>query len=102
MNAVHLGDGAYVSEWDDGIQFTASHHDPSEASDTVRIARADVPALLAFFRDPRPETCPKCVDPTTPDYEVIWDGSTKNMVYIDDFSIPQLVDWLDAWTKEHA
>ena len=52
MNAVHLGDGAYVSIDGNGdLMVTANHHDPGEATDVVNIEARAVQLLVQFIND---------------------------------------------------
>ena len=47
----HLGDGAYITETDDGdFILTANHHKPEEATDVVWIESAGMDRLLEFIK----------------------------------------------------
>lgn len=48
-HAVHLGDGAYVSDDGYGLAFTANHHDPEQATDTVYLDPGAVEQLEKFI-----------------------------------------------------
>jgi hypothetical protein len=48
--ALHLGDGAYVTRYDDGSYIiTANHHDPRQASDKIWIESEGMELLAAFL-----------------------------------------------------
>ena len=62
--AVHLGDGAYVSQgsYHGELVFTANHHDRELATDTVVIGPSEVEGLVLFMQQVGYHielTCPK-------------------------------------------
>ncbi len=52
---IHVGDGAYLTFTGYSFLFTANHHEPQRATDTVSIDVAHVDSLLRFAKDNCPD-----------------------------------------------